>query len=69
MLTMSTPKKPKKRHRSGKPLNVWIDAALRDALDLAVVRTRPRSTLKNVVEAAVEDYLTAQGLWPPPSQP
>ena len=63
MLLMSTSKKGK-RQRKGKPLNVWIDAAIRDALDVAVERTRPRSTLKNVIEAVLEDWLQSQGLLP-----
>src|SRR4051794_35774659 len=49
--------------RSGKPLNVWLDAALRDAIDLLLTRTR--RTLTTEVSIALEEHLKKAGLWPP----
>jgi hypothetical protein len=50
--------------RSGKPLNLWIPVALRDALDAQLARSRRPLTTEVII--ALEQYLTTQGLWPPP---
>lgn len=68
MLDMATRKKKTAGgNRKGKSLNVWIDGVLRDAVDAAVKRSRPKTGLKNLVEAALEDYLMklTPPLWPP----
>src|SRR5690348_10340631 len=67
MLTMSKPKKGRGRPatgRKGKPLNVWLDAALRDAIERC--RKGNRRALREEVAIALEEYLLKQGLWPPP---
>lgn len=69
MQTMTAPKKRGPKPQLTKNLNVWIKAALRDALGQALEETRPRSTLKNVVEAALEEWLQSRGLWPPAGGP
>ncbi len=58
-------KKKPKPVRVGKPLHVWIDAALRDAVETA--RRRNRRNLREEVSIALEQYLGQIGLWPPPS--
>ncbi len=68
MFAMTTPKKKRQRQRKGKALNVWIDAEIRDALDTAVERTRPRSSLRAVVEMVLGDWLRQEGLLPPPAK-
>ena len=57
MLAMSTRKNKSARKRTGKALNVWIDASLRDQIDALVEQYQPRSTLKHVVE-----YLLRAGI-------
>ena len=52
--------------RAGKPLHVWIPEALRDAIDKAAEVNRRHLTSE--VEIALEEYLTKQGLWPPPGE-
>lgn len=65
MLVMA---KKKPTSRKGKPLGVWIDTALRDAIEAA--RKRNRRTLREEVSLALEQYLERLGVWPPanPSQ-
>jgi hypothetical protein len=58
-------RKPNPRKRVGKALNLWIPAALRDALDTLVQRTRPRAPLAAHVQIALEEYLAHHDLWPP----
>lgn len=48
----------------GSPLGIWIDAALRDAIEAA--RKRNRRTLREEVSLALEQYLERLGVWPPP---
>ena len=50
--------------RTGSPLHVWIDPALKKALDQALKISRRK--LNAEVAVALEEYLTKQGLWPPP---
>lgn len=57
--------KKKPQTRKGKPLGVWIDSALRDAIEAA--RKRNRRTLREEVSLALEEYLQRLGAWPPPS--
>jgi len=67
MSHMATPKKRQaSRERKGKSLNVWIDARIRDAVDMAVAQSHPRSSLKYVVEALLETGLREMGLLPSP---
>jgi hypothetical protein len=56
------PRKPPQR--SGKPLNVWIQDELRDALDELLGQTRRSLTAE--VSIALEEHLKKAGLWPPP---
>jgi hypothetical protein len=67
MLAPMAKKKPKKPVRSGKPLHVWLDDALRDAIEEA--RRRSRRSLREEVSIALELYLKGLGLWSPPSDP
>jgi hypothetical protein len=68
MLVMSKPKrKPPKR--KGKPLYLYIDSSIRDALDAAVEEIEPRSSLTAIVEIAIKEWLRGKGRWPVPSQP
>ena len=57
---------PTTRQRGGKALNVWIRTELRDALDTLVGRSRRSLTAE--VSLALEEYLTQEGLWPPPPE-
>jgi hypothetical protein len=61
-------RKPSKKNapRSGKPLNVWIGAPLRDALDAMIAKSR--RSLTSEVSIALEEYLAKQGFWPPPDE-
>lgn len=59
-------KKPSKPVRIGKPLHVWLDPYLRDAIEAA--RKKGRRTLREEVSIALEQYLEQLGLWPPPGQ-
>jgi hypothetical protein len=59
---------PTPRVRQGKNLNIWMNAALRDGIDLAAQQARPRSTVTAIVELAIEEYLKTVGLWPPKEQ-
>jgi len=75
MLAMAkAPKKPdkelppRKPKRLGVPLNVWINPLIRDAITVAVQRSRPRTSVKYIVEVALEEWLKTQGLWPPPDE-
>jgi len=54
-------------NRTGKPVNVWIDPALYEALRAYLGSQRPRPTTTSVVEVALEDFLRARGFWPPSS--
>jgi hypothetical protein len=66
MLLMAKQRKTTERktlQRRGKPLNVWVPLELRDALDASAARNRRPLTTETVI--ALENYLTAQGLWPP----
>lgn len=54
---------PKKPNRKGKPLNVWVPPAMRDAIDLLAERNRRLVTTEVII--ALEEYLTKAGLWPP----
>ena len=68
---MATPKKkppasPKKVHRTGAPLHVWIDPALRDALEKAIEKSRRKLNME--VSIALEEYLTKHGFWPAKTQ-
>jgi hypothetical protein len=78
MLTMTKPKPkpgrqpdpgPKKPTRTGKPINVWLPAPLRDALDAYVDSLRPEPSTTAVVVVALEEYLSRVGFWPPPADP
>jgi hypothetical protein len=57
-------KKKPKPVRTGKPLHVWLEPALRDAIEEA--RRRGRRSLRGEVSIALEQYLKGLGLWPPP---
>lgn len=59
-MTQAMAKTPK---RKGKPLHVWIEGALRDAMDRSAEKSR--RTLTEEVSIALEKYLETQGLWPP----
>lgn len=66
-MLVATPRK-KKPARTGKPLSVFIDPSLREAIDNAVDAIRPTTTLTAIVEQALEEYLGRLGHWPPASQ-
>lgn len=59
-------KKSKAIPRRGKPLNVWLENDLREAVETA--RHRSRRKLRAEVSVALEEYLTRLGLWPPPTR-
>lgn len=53
---------PRKPNRKGKPLSIWLDPVLRDAIDqLAEKNRRPLTT---EVAIALEKHLRESGLWP-----
>lgn len=60
MLGMANKKKPAPV-RTGKAINVWIDAKLHDALSRFLASHRPPPTTTSVVEVALEDFLRARG--------
>lgn len=53
----------KQQRRKGRPLNVWIDEPLRDAIDKACELNRRNITEE--VAIALEEYLAKMRLWPP----
>jgi hypothetical protein len=55
----ATPPKP---NRTGKPLHVWLEPRLRDAIDTLAERTR--RSLTTEVTMALEKHLAEAGLWP-----
>ncbi len=60
----------KKPNRSSVSLHVYINPALRVALDAAVEGSpRPRASITEHVEVALERYLEGIGFWPPPAPP
>lgn len=72
MQLMAEPKKKKGKNgsprrkppqRTGKPLHVWLDPPLRDALDTLLTQTR--RSLTTEVSIALEEHLKKAGLWPP----
>lgn len=69
MLRMSEGKKKPgrkpKSNRSGKPLHMWIDQTLRDALDAYLGGLDPAPSLTSFVESAIRHRLTQLGGWPP----
>lgn len=56
---------PRRGPRTGKALNLWVDARIRDALDQYIADMEPAPTLKNVVELAIRRYLQSVNRWPP----
>lgn len=62
--SQQSPKQPPP-NRTGKSLHVYIDPALRDAMELLVRQSR--RSLTTEVEIALENHLSAAGLWPPPA--
>ena len=54
-----------KPNRFGKPLHVWLDPVLRDAIE--ALAERSRRTLTMEVSIALEKHLKEAGLWPPPA--
>ena len=65
------PRKPsgarKPPKRTGVPLHIYIDPALRDALNKLCDKTRRLLTTEVVI--ALENHLQAAELWPPPEGP
>lgn len=57
---------PPKSNRTGKPLHVWLDPRLRDAIDRLADRTR--RSLTTEVTMALEKHLAEAGLWPFPEE-
>lgn len=55
----------KKPRRTGRNLQAWIPAELRDAVDASANRNRRSLTTEVII--ALEKYLSSEGLWPPPS--
>lgn len=64
MPVMAKRKSKSKQARSGLPLHVWLEPALRHAID--VLKTRNRRSLTSEVSLALERHLAESGLWPPP---
>lgn len=73
MRLMTKKKKPEsgakrpKPTRTGVPLHVWLDPALRQAIDCLAAQTR--RSLTTEVTMALESHLKAAGLWPPADSP
>jgi hypothetical protein len=59
------PRKDEPAPRKGTPLHCWINEALREALDGFIDQSRPRGSLKDHIEIAIEEYLEKRGHWPP----
>ncbi len=53
---------PKPQNRNGKPLHVWLEPKLRDAIDALAAKTR--RSLTTEVTMALEKHLAEAGLWP-----
>jgi hypothetical protein len=53
-------------NRTGTALHVWVDPALRHAMDELVSRTRRSLTVE--ISMALEAHLAQAGLWPPPAE-
>lgn len=55
---------PKKPKREGKPIHVWVDGAILDAIDAFRASQRLQPTLKDTVELALQEFLKTEGFWP-----
>jgi hypothetical protein len=55
-----------KQKRKGKNLNIWIEGVLREAI--GQLADRNRRPLTEEVSIALENHLSAAGLWPPPAK-
>ncbi len=67
MLAMAKKQTKSKDVRPGKkPINLQIDARIRDALDALTEKTRRSLTAE--IEIALEEHLRKEGLWPPPAK-
>ncbi len=61
------PAKPgdkKKPNRSGRPIMVWVDTDVGEALDRFIDGQRMPPTLTDVVELALREFLKAEGFAP-----
>ena len=58
------PAAPDERVRDGRNLNVWLPQELMDAFD-ALRAEKTRRTKTAEVTVMFEEYLRAQGFWPP----
>jgi FAD/FMN-containing dehydrogenase len=72
MLTMAKRKSgrrkaPQRGPRSGEPVNVWVPVELMDMVRAYVSAQQVRTSKTAVIEAAVREFLKAQGFWPPPT--
>lgn len=61
-MSVMAQRKPK---RSGQSVNVYLPDDLKEAVDAFVNSTRPKTSMKAVIVTALEDFLTANNLWPP----
>lgn len=60
-------KKPPRRERHGRNINVWVEDALGASLDHYFDHASPEPTLTAVIEAALKDFLRKHGSWPLPA--
>lgn len=69
-MPVMTEKKPSRRRsaRTGASLSIWLSGPLMAALESFIHQSRPHPTKTSVIEAALEDFLAARGLWPPPEK-
>lgn len=50
--------------RAGKPIHVWVDESLYDAIETFRASQRLEPTLKDTVELALQEFLKGEGFWP-----
>jgi hypothetical protein len=61
LMTARQPKKTPPANRKGKSFTLWLSEDLKDDLERYVRASRPKTSAKAVMEAALEDFLVAAG--------
>jgi hypothetical protein len=69
LMASRQPKKTPPANRRGKSFTLWLSEGLKDDLERYVKASRPKTTAKAVMEAALEDFLVAAGFRTRPRTP
>lgn len=72
MLGMAKKKPPSESARSGrtgKPISLWLQQDVYDALDDYLTATQPSPTKTAILEFSLKEFLRSQGFWPRAKEP